>query len=92
MEDTLFTETDLAVRKAWGKHGDYIKKWWFNNSTPHDIRYVVRKFNSFYSCPVLQKEVYIEVEFYKEVFINQDFRITDNKYVWLDVPTVEETA
>jgi len=86
MEDTLFTKTDLAVKNAWGSHADNIKQWWFVDSTPQDIRYVMRDWNKI----ILQKAVLIEVEFNKEVLLNRDYHITDRKLVWLDVPIISQ--
>lgn len=83
-------ENDLAVRRAWEPYADSIRGWWFVDSTPQDIRYVYRNINSMCKEAVLQKAVYVEVEFNKEILLDGDYHITDRKLVWLDVLTEEE--
>jgi hypothetical protein len=84
MTDNIFTKDDLAVRLAWKDHADDIKQWWLIDGVPQDIRYAMRNWDEI----VLQKAVYVEVEFNKEIFLDGDFRITNKKLVWLDIPYV----
>jgi len=86
MINNLFMSNDLAVKKAWGSYADNIKQWWFIDSTPQDIRYVMRDWNKI----ILQKAVLVEVEFNKEILINENFYITDKKLVWIDVPIISQ--
>jgi hypothetical protein len=80
---------EFAVMDAWKDNREDIKKWWFIDSTPQDIRYIYRNINSMYKEAVLQIAVYIEVEFNKEIFLDGYYHITDKKLVWIDVPYVE---
>jgi hypothetical protein len=71
---------EFAVMDAWKSNMNDIRKWWFVDNKIQDIRYIRRKDEL-----ILQKSAYVEVEFNKEILIDENFCITDTKLVWLDV-------